>query len=990
MIDIFYYIFFTLKNGGKEASIFRGVQKILLVILLGFVLFETKGYPALEDYCSNSGKMLERNIAEGIIRRQEGDFGQSIQLFRKALEIANKTHDQRKEVDCLMNLGMLSWNLGLMEESSAYYKNALSLAQNLKLKGKEEECLTAIQIYEAYTKAKDLRSKGHRDESTRYFKMAIHLAKKINSLEHELKCLRQMSFNYSGGNYEYARLNEEALIIAKSISHRLEEGRCLNNIGIYYWNTNKYSKAIAYLKEALIITQEADQTGTDKSACLNNLGIVFKDIGDYDRSLWYLKQALDIDARLKNELEISVGLNNIGAILRKKGESSGVKENYYLALRYYKESLGLAQRIRNKELEIDNLVNLGLLNFTLNSYVQSIENYKSALNNATKIKDYPWFSNICNNIGRVYLDLGNLEEAQRYYQQALEGASLAERNDFLWETYFGLGQCLEQRKEFRLALTYYRMAVDVIDTIRSGLSLDDHKAGFARDKIKVYESFINLLHKLMLEEPTQEYNESIFQVAEKSKARAFIETLREEESGSQMKADPSYKKSQDEISKRMSKIISELARAALPEKTRQDLWQRLEKEEEEYFYVLNKMKTDRLETESLSSFDVVSLERIQKNVLDSKKAVLEFFLGEERSYAFFITKNDFMIEVLPPRRTIEDSLRAYLKMISLPPSGKFRGILAAKRLYKDILFPFEKYLHSSIEHLIIIPDGILHYLPFETLIPDAGEAKTNSRYLIESHRISYAPSASSLAFLIERGENRKYSKLLLAMGDPIYSFQLSSKNKNLNAYEEALREVYLNKGFDFSPLPFSKKEVKQISRYFPRNRIDIYTGVEAKEEVVKRISSADYQIVHFACHGLLDEKSPYRSSLVLTLDDDTEEDGFLQVREIQNLELNASLAVLSACQTGRGRLENGEGIFGLPRVFFYAGVRSTISTLWKVNDESAADFMKYFYKFLRVGNDKANALRLAKISMIKSGFSHPFFWAAFILNGDFHSKLNFY
>jgi CHAT domain-containing protein len=228
------------------------------------------------------------------------------------------------------------------------------------------------------------------------------------------------------------------------------------------------------------------------------------------------------------------------------------------------------------------------------------------------------------------------------------------------------------------------------------------------------------------------------------------------------------------------------------------------------------------------------------------------------------------------------------------------------------------------------------------------------------------------------------------MGNPVYSFQLSSKKKNLKIYEEALREVYLNKGFDFSPLPFSKKEVKQISRYFPKNKIDIFIGAEAKEEVVKKASLAGYQIVHFACHGLLDEKASSRSALVLTLDDNTEEDGFLQVREIHNLKLNASLAVLSACQTGRGRLENGEGIFGLPRVFFYAGTQSTLSTLWKVNDKSTADFMRYFYQFLKAGNDKANALRLAKIRMIRSEFSHPFFWAAFILNGDHHSKLSFH
>ena len=128
-----------------------------------------------------------------------------------------------------------------------------------------------------------------------------------------------------------------------------------------------------------------------------------------------------------------------------------------------------------------------------------------------------------------------------------------------------------------------------------------------------------------------------------------------------------------------------------------------------------------------------------------------------------------------------------------------------------------------------------------------------------------------------------------------------------------------------------------------------------------------------------------RSALVLTLDDNPEEDGFLQAREISNLRMNADLVVLSACQTGKGRLENAEGVLGLPRTFFYAGARSTISSLWKINDKSTAELMPEFYRYLAAGNNKARSLRLAKLNMLQSRFSHPFYWAAFILTGDFLS-----
>jgi CHAT domain-containing protein len=117
------------------------------------------------------------------------------------------------------------------------------------------------------------------------------------------------------------------------------------------------------------------------------------------------------------------------------------------------------------------------------------------------------------------------------------------------------------------------------------------------------------------------------------------------------------------------------------------------------------------------------------------------------------------------------------------------------------------------------------------------------------------------------------------------------------------------------------------------------------------------------------------------------EDGFLQVSEIYNLRLRSELVILSACQTARGRLENGEGILGLPRIFFYSGARSVLSTLWRIEDKSTARFMKYFYKYLTKGFDKSESLRLAKIKMIKSGYSHPFYWAGFVLNGEYSSAI---
>jgi CHAT domain-containing protein len=587
---------------------------------------------------------------------------------------------------------------------------------------------------------------------------------------------------------------------------------------------------------------------------------------------------------------------------------------------------------------------------------------------------------IYSNLGVTYSHLNKYFEAKSYFKKALSIGLEINSNDALWEAYFGLGQCLEQEHQNNAALECYFKSLDIIEVMGSKLSLDDQKAGFVRDKLKVYEAIINLMFSLDRTSKEVNYDTRIFQIIERAKARGLLEDLHRGRYFYPNSGVSKYQQEQESVSKRISSTISELANPDLPQEKRMGLFARLEKEEEESASLLNKIKTLQIEASDQGIPEIISVEKIKSQILSPKAALLEFFLGERQSYAFLITQGAFRIEILPPRNEIEYSLRAYLKLIASFPSGENLGLLAAKRIYDNLIYPFEAEL-SSLEHLIVVPDGILSYLPFETLIGNKDDLGRIPGFLIEKFKISYAPSSSSLSYLLNRPPKKNGLKRLLAFGNPVY---LNGPNrKNGKSVEEALREIYLNSGFDFSPLPYSKNEVLEICRYFKEDEVDFYLNEKAKEEVVKSNPLKDYQIVHFACHGFYDEKIPLRSALVLTLDDNVEEDGFLQGREIYGLALNADLVVLSACQTGRGRLESGEGVLGLPRVFFNAGARSVISSLWKVNDKSTSKLMKYFYQYLSDGNDKAQSLRLAKLQMLKSRYSHPFFWAGFILNGNF-------
>jgi CHAT domain-containing protein len=920
---------------------------------------------------------------------KNGNYDKAIELYKEALIQAGRIDSESEEARCFMRLGLLYWNVSRLNESSDMYKKALSINQKISLKNEQEGCLTALEIYKLYSEGKDFRSSRKYEKSIESFKKAINLARKINSKEHELKCLRQLSLTYWELNdlQEFFPLNKEALKIAKILNHKLEEGRCLINIGGFYLRLENYSDALKNCEDALEIIQKLKNT-RNEGECLTNIGLIFVQLGNYERALEYLLKALSADKEIRDDFYISIDLNNIGETFRRKGLLSDNKEDFYKALSYFNDSITLARKISDIKTETKVLNNIGLVNSYLKNYQSALRNFQEGYKKAEEINDIETKGMIINNTGVVYYNLGNYVEATKFYKRAIDLAFKIKSEQILWEAYSGTGQCYEKKDEFTLALGCYKKAIDIIDHIRSQLSLDTYKVGFVRDKLKVYEFLIDLLYRLNLNSPSENLAREIFHTVEKAKARAFLECLQEAKIDIRANLSPALKEKEIEISNCISLLSLELSKSDISEKRRKELLEKLGQAEEEYMRLISKMRIEIPELANLVSPEPCYLEQVQQQLLDEKTALIEYFLVEQKSFMFFITKNNFDLYSLPSKEKIENSIKAYLKILSMPLEEKFSGALTAKRLFKELLFPIEK-ISDSIENLLIIPDGTLYYLPFETLVLEPHNHSSGNDYLINRYKVSYAPSSSALLFLSEKKVSSKTRKDLLAFGNPVYALRASSKNRKNKTYKDVLGELYLNQGFDFSPLPHSKREILEISKYFKKNKKDIYLGDKAKEETIKNAPLKDYQIIHFACHGFLDDKLPLRSALVLSLGENKEEDGFLQVREIYNLRLNADLVVLSACQTGKGSLERAEGILGLPRIFFYAGARSVLLTLWRISDKATAIFMDHFYRCLSEGNDKAQALRLAKIKMINSNFSHPYYWAAFVLNGDSNSKLNF-
>jgi len=393
--------------------------------------------------------------------------------------------------------------------------------------------------------------------------------------------------------------------------------------------------------------------------------------------------------------------------------------------------------------------------------------------------------------------------------------------------------------------------------------------------------------------------------------------------------------------------------------------------------------------------------------------MLSYIIGESESYLFSVGRDDDLrVRTLPIGET---ELRQWIQ--------KFRGLIAearpgtvlaelraaeryrvSKELYNLLVAPAADRIEKA-DRVLIVADGPLHYLPFAALVREVpGEGgHLQGQYLAEWKPFHSMLSATVYAEI--KKDRRDPSKapesvplLLGAFGDPRLPPGFPGKTPE-QIIDIRVRSAVRRGILNFEPLPSTRREVEGIAALFPPEQVAIFLGAEATEERAKAIGKGA-RILHFATHARLDELFPLNSALVLTMPEGFPEDrdnGLLQVWEIfERVRLDADLVVLSACDTGLGEEQGGEGLIGLTRAFQYAGARTVMASLWSVQDQATSELMIRFYKHLRAGLSKDEALRQAQTELIRGPIevvnengektlldaSAPYFWAGFQLYGD--------
>jgi CHAT domain-containing protein len=736
--------------------------------------------------------------------------------------------------------------------------------------------------------------------------------------------------------------------------------------------------ALYYYKEALAIEP---LSSSSKAIALNSIAQVYAALYERDLALTYYERAIKQSQLAKTISAQTIALTGLAHISYEQG-------NRAQALDRILKARQLTRQQGDEETEASLLLlaaeiyrDQGLTERARGALEDSLLISKKAANVYGWIRTLCAMSNLSLLSNQKSTALTEAEEAlalaRNEADRAVLNADKLKAREVRWRAWLSLARAQRALGQKDAAVTSYLRAIHDIEGVWWILYISTERSAVAsREESQApYRELVDLLIE-------QNQFKKAYDWAERAKGRAILGLIEARRTTNNLKG-AGKEGTLLELSHSIARLRTQLLSSNIGVEEEAELQRKIRDAESalEEAQVRTEMEQSR---ERMVWSQPTTAKQLQERVSQDKEALLEFLLGENHSFAWLFTPKDTYFEVLPGRKEIEKIVIEYLNALTVSPNSMFieRDLSRLKEKGEQLFSFLFGRLAQQIEpgqRLIIVPDGLLHYLPFEALIHD-------EHYLLEGHQISYLPSASMLSLwqnLSDRSEGGEKMELL-AFGDPVFEPTSGAaggkRSKNSPSSPERMRAAL---GFYLAPLPRTRDEVQYIGSLFPSGKRHIYLGKEATEEAVKREALHSYRRLHFATHSLIDEKSPSRSSVVLTLDDDPEEDGFLELSEISELDLDCDIVVLSSCQTARGQLLSGEGIIGLSRAFLHAGARSVVVSLWSVNDISTGQMMKSFYQQITSGASTAAALREAKLQMLQSGkvTRHPYYWAPFVIIG---------
>ncbi len=867
------------------------------------------------------------------------DFTKAIEYLQQALKIVREINDRENEAKILSNLGVAYLNLKNYAKAMDYLQQGLAVAQQLKDSQLEQQVQKWLQLAQGQSnpqkaEADRLIEQGNQQLRTGQFEAALqslqtalNIYQQIKDRGGEGKALAKLGLVYAnfGDSDKAVGFAEQSLAIAREIRNQEGVGEALNNLGTVYLTMGDYAKAIWYTQQSLESTRAInDRQG--EGAALGNLGIIYMRLGDYAKAIDYHQQDLNIARDIKDRQGEGQALANLGAAYLQL-------QDYGKTIEYLQQSLAIAREFKAPQTEGQVLGNLGGAYLNLGDYKKAIEYFQQVLAIAREIKDPQSEGMALVGLGGAYLNLGDYKKAIEYQQQSL--AILREIKNRYGESMAlkTLGRVLFKEGNLAQAETTLMEAIKVQESLRGGLN--------DPQKVSIFETQEDSYEKLQQILIAQDKTNEALEISERGRARAFVELLASRLSPDQTTAitpEPPNIQKIKQIAKEQNATIVQ--------------YSILNSREVVHFYPSsNSPEAEKSEPEiehtNKSEFYVWVIEPNGKVTFRSFS--LKFKGTQATTGGSALQK--LVTETLASLGVGED--RNGIFEVTFAAANPEQQTQSLKLLYFFLIQPLADLLPTDPnERVIFVADQELFRVPFPALIDSDG------KYLVEKHTLLTAPSIQVLELTHKTRQNISRSgQGALVVGNP----------------------SPMPTGFQ--PLKGAEQEAKEVAQLLKTQPL---IGSQATEAaVLQQLSNA--RIIHLATHGTFNEQQPLLGGIALAqTGKDTQNDGLLTAEEIFNLKskLSAELLVLSACNTGRGRI-TGDGVIGLSRSFIAAGVPSVIVSLWSVPDAATAELMSEFYTNLYQKKlDKAQALRQAMLKMMEKHRNNPRAWAAFTLIGE--------
>jgi len=943
-------------------------------------------------YIKHLGEKILKNaniiLLKGNINLYLAKFDSAIIYYFTAVQICKDiSHENHKIVaNSYNNIGICYQYMNEYDKSMEYYLKSLTIRKSILGEKHPDVAASYNNIGAKYFE------KGEFTKALEYY------LKSINILD-EKHIFIADSYNNIGLIYKEKTEYDKTLeYLLKSLAIRKEllgENHTLvaasyNNIGMVYEAKNEWEKALEYhLKSVAIKKELLSEKHTDVATSYYNIGSIYEERNEFEKALEFYFKSLAIRKELLGEKHIDAAkcYNSIGSVYNSK-------KDYNKALVYFFNCLSLQKQVFNEKHNnvTSSYNNIGLVYKNNKEYLKALKNYQKAIascllnfNDTVNIYSVPKIEN--------YTNWNELLKALQVKSQILASTNVESNRN----------------KALKFALHHYQACDTLIDLTRKDINKQSDKFALGDRAREIYNEVIQVCEILKVNseklKDKRYYSELAFYFSEKTKSSVLLEALAGKEAQKFAGIPESLLQKEQKLKVDIAFYTKQLASPENLDSAKTLLFQNeLFRNNRSYDSLIITFENQFPEYHTLKyNNKVVSVNELQQNVLhDGKTAIISYVVGDSAITIFTVTKNTFDVQHVVRPKKFTDTVQYFCK--SLTKSTKQLRSAYKRIAYNmyELLIP--KNINKHIENLIIIPDNVLATIPFEALITKNIADTTqfqNLPYLIRNFNISYSYSATLLnrTFPKKNLQNIEITPLNdwiafapvfdddKTKGTTLASRELITQLRTINKDTILSRAAFLNSGDDITPLPGTESEVISIFNQFDalKYKAKVELRGNTTEQYIKSGILQDCKIIHFATHGFVNSEKPELSGIVLAQDSAGGEDGVLYSGEIFNLKIKADLVVLSACETGLGKINEGEGIIGLTRALLYAGSKNIIVSLWQVSDESTSDLMINFYKNLLENNKKQNYsknLRNAKLKMIKEGkFAHPYYWSPFILIG---------